>query len=222
MLLAEDLLLLLTDDRTGKLVVNKTHVDVALGGAQLIDLSLAHRADLDERKRLVVLDGSPTGDRLLDGALSILRSYVGKKPRSTIRELSKGLRPRLYDRLVNAGFLRAEHGKVLGLFATTSWPATSVEHESVVRRNLVGQLVQGLTPDPRTAALVALLHALRCTHKVVVPAEHGLGRRELDRRAKQLAEGSWGSQAVRQTIDAMTAAVAASVAGSAAVASSGG
>ena len=133
-----------------------------------------------------------------------------------MRELAKGLRPRLYDRLANAGFLRAEHGKVLGLFPTTSWPAVSVEHESVVRRHLVGQLVQGLTPDPRTASLVALLHALRCTHKVVVPAEHGLSRRELDRRAKELAEGSWGSEAVRQTIDAMTAAVAASVAATAA------
>ncbi len=221
MLLAEDLLLLLTDDRTGKLVADRTHVDVALGGAQLIDLSLAHRADLDDRSRLVVLDGSPTGDHVLDGALSIVRNYEGKKPRTAIRELAKNLRPLLYDRLASAGVVRAEHGKVLGLFPTTSWPATSVEHESVVRRNLVGQLVQGLTPDPRTAALVALLHALRCTHKVVVPAEHGLGRRELDRRAKQLAEGSWGSQAVRQTIDAMTAAVAASVAVTAAGASGG-
>ena len=221
MLLAEDLLLLLTDGRSGKLVVNKAHVDVALGGAQLIDLSLAGLADVDDRKRLVVLDGPPIGDPLLAGALSIVGSHAGKKPRSAIKELSQGLRPRLYDRLANAGILRAEHDKILGLFPTTSWPTVSGDHEAVVRRALVGQLVQGLTPDSRTAALVALLHAVRSTHKVLPPAEHGLTRRELDRRAKQLAEGSWGSQAVRQTIDAMTAAVAASVAASAAAASGG-
>ena len=222
MLLAEDLLLLLTDDRTGRLVVNKAHVDVALGGAQLIELSLAHRVDLDDRKRLVILDASPTGDPLLDSALAILQHRAGKKPSAALGPLGKGLRPRLYDRLTAAGILRVDHGKVLGLFPTTSWPTASGGRESVVRRDLVGQLVQGLTPEPRTAALVALLHALRVTHKVVVPHEHGIGRRDLDRRAKAIAEGNWGSQAVRQSIDAMTAAVAGAVAASAAAASGAG
>jgi hypothetical protein len=221
MLLAEDLLLLLTDDETGRLVVSKAHVDVALGGAQLIELSLAHRVDLDARKRLVVLDASPAGDHLLDSALAIVQQRVGKKPSAALGPLGKGLRPLLYDRLAATGVLRVEHGKVLGLFPTTSWPTASGGHESVARRGLVGQLVQGLTPDPRTAALVALLHALRATHKVVVPHEHGIGRRDLDRRAEAIARGNWGSQAVRQSIDAMTAAVAASVATSAAAASGG-
>ena len=55
------------------------------------------------------------------------------------------------------------------------------------------------------------LHALRSTHKVVDPKEHDLRRRELDRRAKEIAEGSWGSKAVREAIDAMLAAVMAAV-----------
>jgi len=40
MLLAEDLLLLLTDDDTGKLAASSTEVDVALGGALLAELAL--------------------------------------------------------------------------------------------------------------------------------------------------------------------------------------
>ena len=214
MLLAEELLLLLTDDATGKLVVNKAHVDPALAGAQLIELSLMRRVDVDDRKRLVVLDGSPTGEQPLDAALAVVRRRAGKKPSAAIGELGKGLRQRLYDRLDARGIVRVEHDKVLGLFRTTTWPAVSVEHESVVRRALVGQLVHGLTPDPRTASLIALLHAVRSTHKVVTPLEHGLSKRELDKRAKQIAEGSWGSQAVRQAINAMTAAVAGAVAAS--------
>ncbi len=100
---------------------------------------------------------------------------------------------------------------MLGLFPRTSWPTASAEHETAVRRGLEGLLVHGLTPDPRSAALVALLHALRSTHKVVDPKEHDLKRRELDRRAKEIAEGSWGSKAVREAIDAMLAAVLAAV-----------
>lgn len=38
MLIAEDLLLLLTDDRTGKLLAPSTPVDIALGGAVMIEL----------------------------------------------------------------------------------------------------------------------------------------------------------------------------------------
>ena len=211
MLLAEDLLLLLTDDVSGRLVVSGSYVDVALGGAQLVDLSLTGRVDIDDRKRLVVLDGSPLGETLLDDALVVVQRHAGKKPSAVIAPLGKRLRPALYERLERTGILRCEHGKVLGLFPTTSWPTAAAEHEAVVRRVLVGLLVHGLTPEPRPAALVALLHALRCTHKVVDPKEHGVRRRELDRRAKEIAEGNWGSQAVRQTIDAMMAAVTAAV-----------
>ena len=84
-------------------------------------------------------------------------------------------------------------------------------HEAAVHRGLEALLVHGLTPDPRTGALVALLHALRSTHKVVDPKEHDLKRRELDRRAKEIAEGSWGSTAVREAMDAMLAAVMVAV-----------
>jgi hypothetical protein len=209
MLLAEDLLLLLTDDRTGKAVVSGSELDLALGGAQLVELSLAGRVDIDHRKRLVVLDASPTGDALLDRALEVIQRREGKKPSAVVGELGKKLRPALQERLVVAGILREEKGKVLGLFPTTRWPAASADHENAVRRALETALVLGRPPEPRDGALVSLLHALRATHRVVPPKEHDLSRRELDRRAKAIAEGSWGSKAVRQAIDAAMAAVTA-------------
>ena len=223
MLIAEDLLLLLTDDDTGRLVVSGSYVDVALGGALLVELSMKGRADVDARKRLLVRDASPTGDVLLDRALETVRRREGKKPSAVLNELAKKLRPELYERLGATGILRAEHDRFLGVFPTTVWPTASADHEAAVRRAISSALVQGLTPEPRAGALVALLHALRVTHKVVVPKEHGLRRRELDRRAKEIAEGSWGSQAVRDAVDAMMAAVMAAVTAStaAATASSG-
>jgi len=207
MLLAEDLLLLLTDDATGTLVVSGSEADVALGGAQLVELTLLGRVDIDERKRLVVRDSSPVDDELLAGALATVQEREGKKPSSVIERLSRKLRTRLYERLAASGVLRAEEGKVLGLFPTTRWPTSSADHEAAVRRAVTSALVQGTTPEPRDAALIALLHALRSTHKVVDPQEHGVRRKDLDRRAKQVAEGDWASQAVRESIDAMMAAV---------------
>jgi hypothetical protein len=208
-LLAEDLLLLLTDDETGKAVVSGSELDIALGGAQLVELSLAGRVDIDDRKRLVVVDASPTGDALLDRAVDVVQRREGKKPSAVVGELGKKLRPALQERLVAAGILREEKGKILGLFPTTRWPAASADHETAVRRALDVVLVHGRPPEPRDASLIALLHALKATHRVVPPKEHDLSRRELDGRAKAIAEGDWGSKAVRQAIDAAMAAVLA-------------
>jgi hypothetical protein len=211
MLLAEDLLLLLTDDRTGRLLAPAEEVDAALSGAQLIELSLSGRVDLDERKRLVLRDGSPTGDELLDHALGVVSGKQGKKPPVVLGPLGKNLRERLYARLTECGILRAQHDKVLGLFPRHRWPTASADHEATVRRALVAVLVTGTTPDPRDAALVALLHALRLTHKIVVPKDHGLSRRVLDRRAAEVAKGSWPSEAVRRAVDAMASSVTVAV-----------
>ena len=84
-------------------------------------------------------------------------------------------------------------------------------------RQLVTQaLVQPGEPDERTAALIALLHALRCEHKVVDPKPYQLSRRQLRARAAEVAQGNWASEAVRKATDEMMAAVAAAVAASAA------
>ena len=106
MLLAEDLLLLLTDDDTGKLAASSAEVDVALGGALLVELALMQRVDVagrDERVRegrLVVRDPGPTGDGLLDQALTLVGQKEGKKPQGVVARLEKRARVRLYERLV--------------------------------------------------------------------------------------------------------------------------
>jgi len=212
MLIAEDLLLLLTDDATGKLVLPGAQVDVALGGANLIELTLAKRVGLDDRSRVVVVDASSAGDPILDGALEIIGGRQGKKPKAVVEALGKNLRTTLYRRLVGEGVLRAEEKKVLGMFPVHRWPTARAEHEEQVRAELTQVLVQRTTPDSRTAALVALLHALKAEQRVVDPEEHGLTRKELQTRAKEISTGDWASEAVRQAIDAMQAALAASAA----------
>lgn len=216
MLLAEDLLLLLTNDVSGRLVLQAAQVDAGLGGANLVELALTGRVGLDDRRRLVVSDPSATGEAVLDGALAIVSTRQGKKPKACIQPLAKGLRRALYDRLVAAGVVRLDETRVLGLFPLRRWPVVQAGQESAVRTRVAQVLVQGTTPDERTAALVALLHALKAEHKVVDPRQHGIGKRELRDRAEEVARGDWAAAAVRQAVDDMLAAVtAASIAAAA-------
>lgn len=221
MLIAEDLLLLVTDDDSGKLAANDLQVDLALGGATLVELSLSHKVDVTGDRdtgptgRLVVRDRTPTGDAVLDAALAVVDEHQGKKPSAAIRPLSKKLRQTLYQRLANRGIVRAEHHSVLGIFSTHRWPAQDAQHETEVRGQITEALVNGTTPDQRTAALIALLHVLRWEHKIVDPHQHGITKAELRDRADQIAQSDWASEAVRKAINELIAAIAVSSASAA-------
>src|SRR5215467_9837665 len=215
MLLAEDLLLLVTDDASGRLSAPADRVAAGLGGANLVELTLRNKVDLTGEQdpgrpgRIIVRDPSPPGDAILDTALETLTVYQGKRPSTVIRPLSKNLRRTLYERLAGNGVVRAEPGRILGVFPVRRWPAQDDSHEAEVRRLVTQALVQQVAPDTRTAALIALVHALRCEDKIADPRQHGLSKRELRARAEEIAEGNWASEAVRKAIEEMMAAVVA-------------
>jgi hypothetical protein len=219
MLIAEDLLLLLTDDGTGKLRIPAIQVDFALAGANLIELTLMNKVELawDGRQgkggRVVVRDAASTGDDVLDAALETLVAHGRRKPQAAVKKLAKNARERLYERLAASGALRSERARMLGLFPRHTWPAVDAHHEAEVRRSITEALVRGAPPDAHTAALIALLHALRCEQKVVDFRQYGMSKADLRARAAEIATGNWAAEAVRKTINAMlAAAVAASAA----------
>ena len=228
MLLAEDLLLLLTNDDTGRLAKSGTEVDVALGGALLVDLTLMGRVDVAgpsesvREGRLVVRDSTPTGDAVLDDALVTMGEKEGKKPQGVVTRLGKGVRGRLYGRLAEGGLVRAEKGRVLGIFPIERWPAEDANHETSVRAGIASALREGRTSDPRTGALIALLLALKTVHKVMDASSVGLSKQELRASAKRIAEGDWAAKAVRQAIDSTNAAIIVVISSSAAAAGGGG
>ncbi len=53
------------------------------------------------------------------------------------------------------------------------------------------------------------MHALRYEHKIVDPRLYDLSKRQLRERAEEIAKGNWASEAVRNVIDEMIAAVVA-------------
>lgn len=213
MRLAEDLLLLLTDDDTGKHVVDTTRLDLALAGAVLVELldcgavAVTTAGDDERPGHLVVRNTSRTGDAVLDDALRVLAERPATKPADTLPRLAKGLRDRLLAGLVAAGVLRAEEGRVLGIFPTRRWPAAQRSQEATVRRGLHEVLVAGRAPTAREASLVGLLSALDA-----LPAALGdatADRKRLKERAKAVAAAGAAGEAVRQALDDLDTMLAA-------------
>jgi hypothetical protein len=101
--------------------------------------------------------------------------------------MGKNLRLTLYERLAASGAIRPGRGRALGVFPTRTWPAQDAQHEQQVRQLVTQALVQQTAPDGRTAALIALLHALRCEHKIIDPQPYHLSRRQLSARAAEIA-----------------------------------
>jgi len=203
-------LLLATDDATGKSTISALQLDPALAGAVLIELVVAGRVNLlgeGRQAKVVVTDGTPLGDPVLDVALQSLIDKAPLKPVQAIRLLAKGLRARLNDLLVQRGILRRESGKVLGLFPTTRWPARDSGPEQDVRALVVGVLLNGQEPDGRTAAVISVLTAADMLKTVVQRPDIKAAKA----RGKDIGAGNWAGDSIRKVIQETQAAMTAAV-----------
>ncbi|MGH3880753.1 MAG: GOLPH3/VPS74 family protein [Actinophytocola sp.] len=219
MLLAEELLLLALDDGTGKNRVS--NIEKGLAGAVLLELALLDRVRVTEKGeqvragRLVLRPGPAPEHPVLVTGLEVLANREGRKPQHVIDALAKRLRERLTDGMVDAGVLRREWRKTLGLFPSQRLFPQDTAHRSTVRKQ-VRTALDGAKPDERTAALIALVSALNAVTTVFDVRD----RRAARRRAKEIAEGSWAATAVRKAVEAVYAATTAAVVAS--TAASGG
>jgi hypothetical protein len=195
-LLAEELLLLLTDDQTGRPVVDGEYLDLALGGALVLELSLLGQVGpggQTRRRRLERRAGAGPAHPLLVEALA---GSADRSPGDAVKRCAKGVRERLLDGLADQGVIRRERTRVLGLFPRTRSSTTSTSIEDDARSRLRSVLVDGVGPDRRTAALVSLLHAVKAEHKVLP----GDDRKALRRRAEEISQGEWAGAEVRSAI----------------------
>jgi Golgi phosphoprotein 3 GPP34 len=214
MTLTDDLVLLLLDPATGRAVVDGTSLDRVIGGALLLDLATGERIKADgsgSKARLSVVDATPTGDRVLDGALARLDKPL--RAQRAVERLARGTRRPVLEGLAARGLIRREHSRLLGIFPITTWPPGGAAQE--LRARVAAVLRDGARTDQHVALLISLVHAVKAEHKVVDGP-----RRQLRARAAEVAEGEWAGQAVRKAVQAVQASVAAAVAASTAAASS--
>ena len=191
--IAEDLLLLLLDDESGKPLVDGVKLPRVLAGAVLLELALDDVVAVDtegeqgKKGRIAIRTEARPADPILAEAVERLGSGRPLKPTSAIEKLQKGLQEKLLARVVEQGWVSEERGRILGVFPTTKWPAIDSTHEQRVRDRIRAALIDGLTPEPRTAALIALLSAADAAPKVFPDAD----KRAVKKRAKEIAQGEW-------------------------------
>ena len=214
-MLPEDLMLLFINQQTHKLWADSSSVENALAGAVLVELVNANRVAFEPNgKKLRVVDPTPLKDPLLQESISRLTKPM--PPQSAVERLRKKLRDNVIARLAERGVVELRPRKVLGIFPARSYVITDEAAYEKVRK-AVGEVALGYRgADARTGSLITLLYAANSVHRVFDG-----DKREIKKRAKDIAAGNWAGDAVRKAIAAIQAGVTAATA-AAAAASSGG
>ncbi|MEU4739262.1 GPP34 family phosphoprotein [Actinosynnema sp. NPDC023658] len=207
--LADELALLVHDDDDGARRLGQPALGYGLAGALLVELALAERIDVADKK-VTVLDPTPVGHPVLDQALARIAGDKPRKPAHWVDKLSKKLTEQVLDGLVAGGVLRREEDRVLLVFPRTRFPApdgVQPEAETDARARMTAAVTSDGPVDPRTAALCALVKAVGHDRKVFA----GLPRAEVRKRLKTISEGDWAATAVRKAIEEVQAAVMVAV-----------
>jgi len=217
--LVEEFTLLAYDD-DGTPLTDSTHLDYGLGGGLLLELALAGRVDVAD-KRVIVLDPRPTGDPLIDAALMrIVADDKSRKSGHWVSKFAKDTRYQVLDKLVAEGILRVEKDKVLWVFPRTKYPAAhGVEpvQETDARERMRRAVLGSGAVEPRTAALGALVAATDLDQKVFAD----LDRKAVKARLRDIGEGAWGAAAVQKAIEEIQAAVLVAIVASTTAATAG-
>jgi hypothetical protein len=204
-------LVLLGADPAGRIAGRNPGFDYALAGAVLLDLALAEKIDVVD-KRVVPLDPSRTGDAVLDEALGSIERSRRRRAKDWIPRVARGLRKRVLAQLHREGAVGIETVHVLRIFPSVRYPVTDPALVAGLRRRVDAAVRSGGQPEPRTAALCSMLAPAGLDRRLFPD----LPRRELRRRLDEIAQGNWASAAVRQAVRDVQAATAAAITAAAA------
>lgn len=205
MLIAEELLLVALDPDKGSLPMGMCdYVKIGLAGALLAELALAGAIGVRDGK-VVAVPGEPPADPVLAEIWEKLAAEGATAPKQLVKRLEKwlgGTRQRLSGRLVGAGVLRAEPGRLL---AGTKYPTAD--------RDTYGQVLDAAraaaTGDApltgRQAVLLALAGPCRLLENV---APERSDRKHAKARIAQATEQAPYAPEVKKVIDELVATVA--------------
>jgi Golgi phosphoprotein 3 (GPP34) len=206
-LIAEDLMLVLLGEQTGKPLVDSTKLPRVLAGAVVLELAMIGAVRIGGKNRVVVA-GPPPADPLLARGHEIVGTARSPlKPQKVIEKLHRKLDKEVAARLAYQGLVVEHHEKILGLFPTTSWPSKDPSRRNSMIQWIGSAVVDGTTPPPEIAALIAMLSAVDAIPKVLPGAD----KKAAKKRAKEIAEGEWASEAVRKAVQDVNTAVMAAV-----------
>lgn len=178
MLLAEDLLILLVKRATSNLP-RREGTQAALATALLLELAAAGRLGVDRdgagRLHIFVDNHNPTGDPLLDNALTGITTVDGQTALDVVNAIVPGLYVRLLHRLTDRGALIYRLGGW--------WTADRTRRDHLIF--CLADVLSGRTSvDRRSGALIALLDMMSATSVVATTKAARV-------QATAIANGNW-------------------------------
>jgi hypothetical protein len=195
----EEIVLLQLDEHGKIIELPLSAADVVLAGAALMELALRNKVDTDAN-RFFVVDREPTGDEILDDALSALNkagdemTTSGAIERITLHaHRYRGIALR---RLVEKGVLREAADRFLWVFHTRRYPVIDDTEQREVRARLRQLILTDEIPDPRDVVLLCLIDACGLLG-LVLTIDEIAGRR---RRIEQLTRLDLIGQAMTKAV----------------------
>ena len=180
----EEIILLLLDDEDGSFAhVPRLALNYALAGGVLMDLAMENRIDTDV-ENLTLIDGTPTGDSLLDSTLADIQAVEERNLSFWVERTAHSgdeIREAALARLVGEGILEERDERFLWVFKSRRYPAIQGEVEREVKLRIMGVLFSDEIPDPRDVMLICLADACGIFSRL-------LSREELDRASERIEQ----------------------------------
>lgn len=199
--IAEELLLLLLDNASAQPALDDARLDRLLPAAILLDLAYACRirpavaTEPAEPGSLVALMGPYPVDPVVAPALHLLTRRP-LSPAAAIAKLRKTTQFRVLDQLERSGQIRPtrlaappKRGLRVVRRGMVVWPLTDRTRVMRARGALLSTLFDNRCPEPSTAAIISLLHAVDGLGSLLSLNDRGWAW--VNNRAGEIASGSW-------------------------------
>jgi hypothetical protein len=173
--LAEELLLVILDDSSGKFfpTAKPFAIDIALAASLIMELTLNGRIDTDSEK-LFLISSTPTGNQILDDVLFEIDAEKTSLTTSAwltrIAQKGESLNQLVINGLVNRGILMSVEKRLLWVFKTRIYPPASGIEEREVRARVMHLINSDEIPNPRDSLLVGLLRSTGLMNHLFTPA----------------------------------------------------
>jgi len=206
--LAEEIVLLLLDDESGKLMnIDLMTLNYSMAGAVLMDLALKNRIDTDLDK-LVVVDSSHTGLSILDNYLEkIISENADNNTRFWLTELSnygEEILDKALDMLVEKNIVKVEEKKILWVFGVRRYPLIDDKEEKEVKKRIIDLLMSDEIPSSQDVVLICLMDT--CSLFPTILSEKEVER--LRPRINQIRKLDLIGQAVTQVLERLRSDIA--------------
>ena len=192
--IAEDLYLLLLDNASAQPGLESPRREKVVAAAVLLDLAHACRirpamaGEPVEPGRLVALSVPGPMDPIVGPAFEMLQRKP-LRPETAIKRLSKHAEQDVTRWLEYTGQIRRVRLQSKRFSQPYAWPLTNRERVSNARSALLAALFDRKPPNPSTAAIISLLHAVDGLGALLSLNDRGW--RWVHGRAGEIALGSW-------------------------------